>query len=209
MSDSVFLEAFSNAYSQMLADYTGGLSNTSTSKFIEINSVFRDRLKLEDEKAVYSIGAGTRPGNIEVRLNQGLRATMHTNLGIAFIKPDDPSQVQDKSDSAVTTILTFLNRGKGKYDSILVVAEVDSQPVPTRLVTYSDSPVLGDLEEIFDGLNGFEVCPLERTQDSQDFESTLSKMAAGDIEIWKIPDLPKSDPGDLLKGVQVLERAID
>ncbi len=195
MSDSVFLEAFSNAYSQMLADYTGGLSNTSTSKFIEINSVFRDRLKLEDEKAVYSIGAGTRPGNIEVRLNQGLRATMHTNLGIAFIKPDDPSQVQDKSDSAVTTILTFLNRGKGKYDSILVVAEVDSQPVPTRLVTYSDSPVLGDLEEIFDGLNGFEVCPLERTQDSQDFESTLSKMAAGDIEIWKIPDLPKSDPG--------------
>ena len=78
------LDKMNELYQQMIQNYEGGLSNTSTKKFDGIVSSIAGMLGIP-ENEVYATGSGSRPGNLEVRLSQGVRATTHTTVGLGFI----------------------------------------------------------------------------------------------------------------------------
>ncbi|HGJ65254.1 TPA: hypothetical protein ENS27_07670, partial [bacterium] len=76
------IEKLKSLFSTMLETFQGGLSSTSTNKFDEIKTLFQKEFKIQNSD-IYATGAGTRPGNLEVRLSQGVQATTHTVLGLA------------------------------------------------------------------------------------------------------------------------------
>lgn len=194
---SAFLAELNAVYARMLATYRRGLSNTSTSKFDGIRAIFA-RLIKRPEADVYAVGAGTRPGNIEVRLSQGTRAFQHTPLGIAFVKADSIGDVGSLASSAVTTIKGFLDRGKAVYDSILVLVEVNGLVHPARLVTYPDSPVKDAVIRAFSGAQGFRVDTLAArvaTPSAKAVES-LTATVSVEREAWIIPDNANSGAFD-------------
>lgn len=97
------------------------LSKTSTKKFDSLRTIIADGLGL-DFKQVYAVSAGTRPGNLEVRLCQGERSTMHTILGLGFMKDEENSAENRKklTNSSFVTLTKMLNRGKASYEMTLV-----------------------------------------------------------------------------------------
>lgn len=191
MPDNTFLSKLQSAYAELLRDYAGGLSNTSIGKFKGIRELFAEHLSISERDDVYAIGAGTRPGNIEVRLSQGTRAFAHTKLGLAFVKADNEDRVASLSTSAVVTIKGFLERGKAVYDSIVVLIEVNGRIFPTRLISYPDSSILKELSQIFEGLDKFEVEMLpERSQESGNAVEIATDAVSADKERWIIPDDP-------------------
>lgn len=194
---SAFLTELNAVYARMLTAYVGGLSNTSTSKFDGIRRLFA-RLIERSEADVYAVGAGTRPGNIEVRLSQGTRAFQHTPLGIAFVKADSAKQVGQLASSAVTTIKGFLDRGKAVYDSILVLVEVNGLIHPARLVTYPDSPVKDAVIRAFSGVPGFTVDLLSArvTTPAAKAVETLTATVSVEREAWIVPDDPNAGAFD-------------
>ena len=111
-------------YQQMIQNYDGGLSNTSTKKFDGIVSSIAGMLGIP-ENEVYATGSGSRPGNLEVRLSQGVRATTHTTVGLGFIvdEKNTPENVAKLTNSALVTCKKFLGRGKAHYDNIVILVE--------------------------------------------------------------------------------------
>ena len=77
------------------------------------------------ENEVYATGSGSRPGNLEVRLSQGVRATTHTTVGLGFIvdEKNTPENVAKLTNSALVTCKKFLGRGKAHYDNIVILVE--------------------------------------------------------------------------------------
>lgn len=118
------LDKMNELYQQMLEKYDGGLSNTSTKKFDEIVSAIAQLLDIP-EAEVYATGSGSRPGNLEVRLSQGVRATTHTTVGLGFIidEKNSPDNVEKLTNSALVTCKKFLGRGKAHYDNIVIFVE--------------------------------------------------------------------------------------
>ena len=111
-------------YTNMCQTFEGGLSNTSTKKFDPIIQLFSENFNLPVED-IYAVGSGSRPGNIEVRLSQGTRATQHTKLGLTFIVNDKgtPENTAKLTNSAFVTIEKFLGRGKSSYENVLVIVD--------------------------------------------------------------------------------------
>lgn len=118
------LEEINVLYKQMLQKFEGGLSNTSTKKFDDIVSSIANLLDIPVDE-VYATGSGSRPGNLEVRLSQGVRATTHTTVGLGFIvdEKNSPSNVEKLTNSALVTCKKFLGRGKAHYDNIVIFVE--------------------------------------------------------------------------------------
>lgn len=85
------LDKMNELYQQMIQNYEGGLSNTSTKKFDGIVASIAKMLGIP-ENEVYATGSGSRPGNLEVRLSQGVRATIHTTVGMGFIVDEKTRQ---------------------------------------------------------------------------------------------------------------------
>lgn len=193
MADQEFIKTFEERYTKLLQSYKGGLSHTSIRKFDEIRQLFAEKLSIDIED-VYAIGAGTRPGNIEVRLSQGTRAFQLTKLGLAFIKVDDKSKIASQSDSAVTTIKGFLERGKASYESILVVVENNSKITITRLVTYPSSTILAGLRTICVGLSDFNEIVMSTPMQTEQHHGTSTQLAMHTLEHakWNIPTSSES-----------------
>lgn len=118
------LDKMNELYQQMIQNYDGGLSNTSTKKFDGIVSSIAEMLGIP-ENEVYATGSGSRPGNLEVRLSQGVRATIHTTVGLGFIvdEKNTPENVAKLTNSALVTCKKFLGRGKAHYDNIVILVE--------------------------------------------------------------------------------------
>ena len=118
------LDKMNELYQQMIQNYEGGLSNTSTKKFDGIVSSIAGMLGIP-ENEVYATGSGSRPGNLEVRLSQGVRATTHTTVGLGFIvdEKNTPENVTKLTNSALVTCRKFLGRGKAHYDNIVILVE--------------------------------------------------------------------------------------
>lgn len=118
------LDKMNELYQQMIQNYDGGLSNTSTKKFDGIVSSIAGMLGIP-ENEVYATGSGSRPGNLEVRLSQGVRATTHTTVGLGFIvdEKNTPENVTKLTNSALVTCKKFLGRGKAHYDNIVILVE--------------------------------------------------------------------------------------
>ena len=118
------IDKMNELYQQMLQNYEGGLSNTSTKKFDGIVASIASLLGIP-EKDVYATGSGSRPGNLEVRLSQGVRASTHTIVGLGFIVDEkkDQENVEKLTNSALVTCKKFLGRGKAHYDNIVILVE--------------------------------------------------------------------------------------
>ena len=138
-------------YKELLDNYEGGISNTSIAKFNNIKDLFREKYHLS-ETDVYATGAGSRPGNLEVRLSQGVQATKHTSLCIAFLidkKNSEDNRVK-LTKSTFVTARKSMGRGKSSYDNIFVLIDSAGTLYPTGLMYNSDSMLHQSLTMDFD-----------------------------------------------------------
>jgi len=148
------IEELNKLYEELLTSYSGGLSNTSTVKFEGIKELFSSKLGISVDD-IYATGAGTRPGNLEVRLSQGVQATKHTVLGLGFIV-DDKNTAENReklTKSAFVTIQKFLGRGKSKYDNILILIQSENYLYVTGIVSSAKGEVNNELIKEFNIAN--------------------------------------------------------
>ena len=133
-------------YKVLLSKYKGGISNTSTSKFNDIKNLFKERYGLNEDD-VYATGAGNRPGNLEVRLSQGVQATKHTILCLAFLIDKIGSEANRKklTNSTFVTIRKSLGRGKSSYDNIIIFIESEGTLYASGLMYNDDSTIKDEL----------------------------------------------------------------
>lgn len=152
-------------YNQMTDQYSGGLSNTSTAKFRPLIGYIKETYGLT-EGDVYVTGAGTRPGNLEVRLSQGVQATTHTLLGVCFIVDEkNTSENREKlTKSAFVTVRKSINRGKASYDTILILVVSNDTVFPMGIISKQNelcNRIVHDLEialiEIVDENDAVEI----------------------------------------------------
>ena len=145
------LTKINELYQEMLSKFKGGISNTSTSKFNDIKALFVDKYGLSDAD-VYATGSGTRPGNLEVRLSQGVQATKHTLLCLAFLidKTGTKENREKLVKSTFVTIRKSFGRGKASYENILIFIESNGELYASGLMYSSDSTLAPKLEEDFD-----------------------------------------------------------
>ena len=138
-------------YKTLLEKYKGGISNTSTAKFNDLKNLFKTQYSLEEDD-VYATGAGNRPGNLEVRLSQGVQATKHTILCLAFLidKKGTKENREKLTKSTFVTIRKSLGRGKSSYDNILIFIESNGQLYASGLMYNDDSTIKDDLIHDFD-----------------------------------------------------------
>ena len=129
------LDKMNELYQNLIQKYDGGLSNTSTKKFDDIVSSIAEMLGIP-ENEVYATGSGSRPGNLEVRLSQGVRATIHTTVGLGFIVDDKntPENVAKLTRGALVTCKKFLGRGKAHYDNIVILVESNGTIVASGII---------------------------------------------------------------------------
>lgn len=138
-------------YREMLDKYPDGLSSTSTRKFDPIKKYFSNWLGI-DFNDIYATGAGTRPGNLEVRLSQGLQAIKHSRLGLAFLL-DVTNTEKNRNKLTTSTLVTikkFLGGGKSHYDAILIMVQSRDVIFPTCLAYRISEPFV---ETIIDNLD--------------------------------------------------------
>ena len=138
-------------YKTLLEKYKGGISNTSTAKFNDLKNLFKSKYNLEEDD-VYATGAGNRPGNLEVRLSQGVQATKHTILCLAFLidKKGSKENREKLTKSTFVTIRKSLGRGKSSYDNILIFIESNGELFASGLMYNDDSTIKDDLMHDFD-----------------------------------------------------------
>ena len=133
-------------YKILLDKYKGGISNTSTAKFNDIKALFKEKYDLVEDD-VYATGAGNRPGNLEVRLSQGVQATKHTALCLAFLvdKKGTKENREKLTNSTFVTIKKSLGRGKSSYDNILIFIDSNGELFPSGLMYTEDSTIKDSL----------------------------------------------------------------
>ncbi len=157
------IQEVNRLYQELLSNFPKGISSTSTNKFNDIKDLFKEKYNLGDED-IYATGAGNRPGNLEVRLSQGVQATKHTALGLAFLidKKGNEDARNRLTESTFVTIEKSLGRGKASYDNILIFVDSNDVLYPAGLM-YSDESTLKDA-----------LC--------NDFEIALTKLATQDAQ---------------------------
>ena len=138
-------------YKTLLEKYKGGISNTSTAKFNDLKNLFKSKYNLEEDD-VYATGAGNRPGNLEVRLSQGVQATKHTILCLAFLidKKGSKENREKLTKSTFVTIRKSLGRGNSSYDNILIFIESNGELFASGLMYNDESTIKDDLMHDFD-----------------------------------------------------------
>lgn len=216
-------------YDEMCQNFEGGLSNTSTKKFDPIRELFAETFNLPVED-IYAVGSGSRPGNIEVRLSQGTRATTHTTLGLAFIV-DEVGTAENRlklTKSAFVTIEKFLGRGKSSYENVLVIIDSKGTIYVDGLVHSQLSSYYQDLISTFDipNVKEVEVHVADNAQgESSPFgkmnllskETLIPKVRDSFIRFWNLIDQHGADiekfvssfEGALNQYIQQLEFGID
>ena len=191
------IEKINGLYKELLSKYEGGISNTSTSKFNDIKALFRNRYGLSEDD-IYAIGAGSRPGNLEVRLSQGIQATKHTVLCVAFLidQRDNEDNRIKLTKSAFVTAKKSMGRGKSSYDNILVFIDSNGILYSTGLMYTSDSKLYNLL------VSDFNLPVLEKV-DEYTSKETISNGIEGKVSIKYRPYLTaiKSKPFLLLAGI--------
>lgn len=165
----VLINRLTELYHELLSKYPKGLSDTSTKKFDDFKDFFAECFDISSED-VYAVGSGTRPGNLEVRLSQGTRATTHTPLGLAFmIDKKDSADNRDKlTKSALVTVEKFLGRGKSSYDNILFLVYSEESIFLTGLIYTNKSTLSEKILAKFNIPHVKEVAPFSPVGDKVD-----------------------------------------
>lgn len=174
------LDKMNELYQNMIQKYDGGLSNTSTKKFDDIVSSIAEMLGIP-ENEVYATGSGSRPGNLEVRLSQGVRATIHTTVGLGFIVDDKntPENVAKLTNSALVTCKKFLGRGKAHYDNIVILVESNGAIVASGIICQKRTVITDKLIQELNIDNIQEVSTsTENNPFSGSFRSYLNYLSA-------------------------------
>lgn len=118
---------FNKLYSDLVNNYTGGLSNTSTAKFNAWKNKFAEWAGLIADD-VYIVSAGTRPGNLPIRLTQGRTTTRKTALGIGVMSADDLEDGMSKAESALNASWAYRDEGRALYDAIGIICVINGYP---------------------------------------------------------------------------------
>lgn len=118
---------FNKLYSDLVANYEGGLSNTSTAKFNAWKTKFEEWAGLHADD-VYIVSAGTRPGNLPIRLTQGRTTTRKTALGIGVMSADDLEDGMSKAKSALNASWAYRDEGRALYDAIGIICIINDYP---------------------------------------------------------------------------------
>ena len=149
---ATLIETITEHFKEMLAQYPEGLSSTSTKKFDEIRRDLANEFGLSFDD-VYAVGAKDRPGNLEVRLCQGERATKHTTLGVGFMYDKENTEENRKklTQSAFVTLTKMLNRGKASYEMVLLMIQNNDNDVfATGLIFAKDTELTEKIQRIFE-----------------------------------------------------------
>lgn len=163
----MLIDTITKHFREMLNKYPNGLSNTSTKKFDTIRNDLADEFQI-DVNDVYAVGAGNRAGNLEVRLCQGERATMHTILGVGFMYDSQNTEENRKklTNSAFVTLTKMLNRGKASYEMVLLMIQnPDAEVFPTGLIYAKETELTNKIKETF-SLNSEMMHQIELSTDS-------------------------------------------
>lgn len=174
------IDKMNELYQQMLKNYEGGLSNTSTKKFDGIVASIASLLEIP-EKDVYATGSGSRPGNLEVRLSQGVRATTHTIVGLGFIvdEKNDQENVTKLTNSALATCKKFLGRGKAHYDNIVILVESDGRLYASGIICKKRTIITEKLIDRLQIDNIVEVSPASNDGNACDISYPLQTIFYG------------------------------
>jgi hypothetical protein len=129
-------------YTDLTENYRNGLSNTSTAKFNSWKTKFAEWAGLREEE-VYIVSAGTRPGNLPIRLTQGRTTTRKTALGIGVMSADDREDGVSKAKSALNASWAYRDEGRALYDAIGIVCVIDDSP-EFLMLKEIESSVAGD-----------------------------------------------------------------
>lgn len=189
-------------YDEMCQNFEGGLSNTSTKKFDPIRELFAETFNIPTED-IYAVGSGSRPGNIEVRLSQGTRATTHTTLGLTFIVDPvgTPENRKKLTQSAFVTIEKFLGRGKSSYGNVLVIIDSKGEIFVDGLVHSHLSSYSQELVSAFNIPNVKEV-EIHASKDELNVpeksaplskEDLIKKVRDSFIRFWNLIDQHGAD----------------
>ena len=136
----------------IINNFDNGLSNTSTNKFDELRQFLSGSLAIPDND-LYITSAGTRPGNLEVRLSQGIQATKHTKVGVG-ITVTNKNDPEDVADSVQKTIQKFLGRGKANYDHIIIGVADDEHLRFLRVITEKKDELHKKILDTIPGIKG-------------------------------------------------------
>ena len=165
------LDKMNELYQNMIQKYDGGLSNTSTKKFDDIVSSIAEMLGIP-ENEVYATGSGSRPGNLEVRLSQGVRATIHTTVGLGFIVDDKntPENVAKLTNSALVTCKKFLGRGKAHYDNIVILVESNGAIVASGIICQKRTVIT---DKLIQELNIYNIQEVSTSTENNPFSGSF------------------------------------
>ncbi len=164
----MLIETISRHFKEMLVRHPKGLSSTSTKKFDDIRQDLADEFNL-DFNDVYAVGAKDRAGNLEVRLCQGERATMHTTLGVGFMFDALNTDENRKklTNSAFVTLTKMLNRGKASYEMVLLMIQnPDNDVFATGLIYAEDTDLTQKIKTSFN-LDFEQMHKIEVIKDAQ------------------------------------------
>lgn len=114
-------------YDQLTATYEGGISNTSTAKFIPWRTEFSNWASVP-EADIYIVAAGTRPGNLPIRLTQGRATVGRHALGIGVLIAQSVEAGEEAALSALNAAWQYRAEGRADYDSIAIVIVANETP---------------------------------------------------------------------------------
>lgn len=114
-------------YDQLTAAYEGGISNTSTAKFNPWRTEFSNWATVP-ESDIYIVAAGTRPGNLPIRLTQGRATVGHHALGVGVLMAQSVEAGEEAALSALNAAWQYRAEGRADYDSIAIVVVADETP---------------------------------------------------------------------------------
>ena len=126
----------SSLWTELLNNYSDGVSNTSTTKYNAIRELLATILGVPATE-IYATGAKTRTSNLDTRFVQGNQAGRHTEVGVAFMQVENAAtNLETLSESAVVTSKKFVDGtdAKTSYNVILIFVESAGKLLLKRVI---------------------------------------------------------------------------
>lgn len=156
------LDEVNELFHNLLGNYSGGIGNTSTSKYNDIKALVASQLSLTVDD-VYATGATTRISNLDTRLAQGNQRGQHTPLALAFLKLDarEGEEVDEALERMRRSFSSTCNKfvsGEERgttFDGIFGLVQLNgaSDLRPLRLIRTEGCPYYDKFLQAFPGVD--------------------------------------------------------
>lgn len=188
-------EELKQLYLDLLENYPNGLSNTSIAKFNPWRERIAQWANLDDHD-VYVVSAGTRPGNLPIRLTQGRATTNKKRLGVGVINAFEHSDGLAKARAALRASWEYRTQGRAFYSAIAIIVVVDDTPDFYTMVEEESSTVGQSLQRHFPNIEITRVDDIPSPQDSGGFFEEPEGWQDGDEEVglYTLPPHSSSSP---------------